>query len=125
MNNLDFNSFEWHDSVLKNITINREKAGICDEVQLFIEWYNKSRSIFIFKDVYAAILNLNFRVVGDECIFDASLIDIYDNDYQDIIKKWIGIYPKIENELVGYEIITSSTNSKIKIFAKSFDVEFY
>jgi hypothetical protein len=122
MHDSDFNSLEWHDAVIKSILIDRSDPGIIDAIELLIHWPSGHSNKVIFKDVYMAILNLNFGVVAEESILDASLIEEQTSTIQALKNKWRKLYSGIE-AVQCYEIKTSSTNSEIRIFAMSFEVK--
>ncbi len=118
MKEFDFNNMEWHDAILSRININREDPGHTDILELFIQWPDEKKSLLIFRDVYLALMRLNFGVVSDESIYDASLLEEDTLEKQVLIAKWKPHYPGIE-AVKCYEIRTNSTNSNIQIFAMS------
>ncbi len=117
---MNFDNFEWHDAVIKNIVIDRAKPGINDTIIFDILWYDNSFSKLIFTDVYFANLNLNFGIVADECIDCAYVINDIDTDLERILINWKGFFP---NDLNCFIIKTISTASTIKIIAKNFVVK--
>ncbi len=120
---MDFEKdFYWHDSVIKNITINRDNPGIKDEIALEIVWDdNDERANFVFEDVYWARMDLNFGIVVDENIFQGYLLPNDDEDLINFYSKWKGHMDDIK--LNVYEILLNSTGGRIKIIAKGFRVD--
>ena len=117
---MDFNDFEWHDSIIESITIDRKEPGIKDEILLNIQWVNGKRSLIKFIDVYKAILDMNFGVIAQESIFAARILD---NDDQDLIRfysNWKGLMDDVK--LSPYLIELNSTGSQIKILAKNIEI---
>jgi hypothetical protein len=117
----NFNTYEWHDAVIKKIEIDRNNPGYNDIIEILVCWTNGIIQKVIFKNVYCAFLKMNFGVIAEETISDANIIDNADIDLQAIIDKWNKIYPEI-NFIKGYEINTSTTGSKLRIFAMEFEV---
>jgi hypothetical protein len=120
MENKKFDTFEWHDAIIKSIVIDRSDAGNNDIIEMFIIWPSEVESKIIFKDVYYANLSLNFGVIAEDTIMDASIIDSSDIDIVNIKNKWAKYFVGI-NDIKGFEILTSSTVSTIRIFALSFE----
>jgi len=120
---MDFEKdFYWHDSVIKNIRINRDNPGIKDEIAIEIVWDdNGERVNFVFEDVYWAKLDLNFGIVVDENIFQGYLLLNDDEDLINFYSKWKGLMDEIK--LNVYEILLNSTGGRIKIIAKGFRVD--
>lgn len=46
---MEFNNQEWHDSVIKNIIIDRNDSGKNDIIQIEIVWPNNVKNIISFK----------------------------------------------------------------------------
>lgn len=101
--------------------IDRSEAGIRDTIELCIVWPSETESKIIFKNVYYANLSLNFGVIAEETVMDAFVIDSSDIDVVSIKNKWGKYFDEINN-VYGFEILTASTSSSIKILAMSFDV---
>ena len=120
---MNFNEdFYWHDSIIKNITINRDNPGIKDEIEIEIVWPdNEERVNFVFEDVYWVKMNLNFGIVADESILQGYLLSKNDEDLINFYSSWKGIMDEIK--LNVYEILLNSTGGQIKIIAKSFRVD--
>jgi hypothetical protein len=120
---MDFEKdFYWHDSIIKNITINRDYPGIKDEIELEIVWAdNEERVNFIFEDVYWAKMDLNFGIVVDENILQGYLLPSSDEDLVNFYSKWNGLMDDIK--LNVYKIELNSTGGRIKIIAKGFRVD--
>lgn len=117
----EFLNQDWHDAVLKEINIDRNEPGIKDVITLIIQWPNDDYSKIIFYDVYMINFNMNFGVIAEECISEVNLISKDNETFKALIERWVNIYEDILT-ISGYEINTLSTNSSIKIFAKSFSI---
>ena len=119
---MNFEDFYWHDSIIKNITINRDNPGIKDEIEIEIVWAdNKERINFIFEDVYWAKMDLNFGIVANENILQGYLLPNSDEDLINFYSLWKGA--RDEFKLNVYEILLNSTGGRMKIIAKSFRVD--
>lgn len=118
---MNFNDFYWHDAIIKNILIDRNKPGILDEICFDLEWpEEKGKVIFVFEEVYWAMMNLNFGIVADETIFNAFVLDEDDKDLVNFYSKWKGGMNEVK--LNTYKINLNSTGGEIKIIAKKFRV---
>ena len=120
---MDFEKdFYWHDSVIKNIVIDRNNPGKKDEIAIEIVWDdNYERVNFVFEGVYWAKMDLNFGIVANENILQGYLLPNNDEDLINFYSLWKGARDKIK--LNVYEILLSSTGGRIKIIAKSFRVD--
>jgi hypothetical protein len=119
---MNFEDFYWHDSVIKNITINRNNPGIKDEIEIEIVWDdNDERVNFVFEDVYWAKMDLNFGIVANENILQGYLLSSNDEDLMNLYSSWKGFLGDIR--LNVYEIELNSTGGRIKIIAKKFRVD--
>lgn len=114
---MKFNDFSWHDSVIKNIEINRNEFREMDTIHFDIEWYDNTTNKLIFENVYQAKFNMNFGIIGSEQIFSAYISE-NDNDLINLYKVWNGLIDDIK--LNCYVIKTASTGSEMKIIAKNF-----
>jgi hypothetical protein len=117
---MNFNDFNWHDSVIKNITIDRNKPGINDIINFEIEWAEGSKVELVFEDTYWANMTLNFGIVADETILNACIGDDKDPDLVDFYSKWKGLMDNVK--LNSYLIRLNSTGGTIKIIAKAFKI---
>ncbi len=115
---MKFNDLYWHDSIIKDIKIDRNNPGKSDTIQLEIDWYDKGLGKLIFEDVYYLKMDMNFGVIAPECIDCAFITDEKDNTLNSIYQRWGGTINNIK--LYGYVIKTLSTGSEIKIIAKGF-----
>jgi len=114
--------FYWHDSVIKNIKINRDNPGVKDEIEIEIVWAdNEERVNFVFEDVCWARMDLNFGIVANENILQGYHLPNNDEDLINFYSKWKGFMDDIK--LNVYEILLSSTGGRIKIIAKNFRVD--
>lgn len=118
---MNFNDFYWHDAVIQNISIDRNKPGIIDEINFDIEWpQKKGKIIFTFEEVYWVNMNLNFGIVAQETILNAFIGDENDPEKINFYSKWKGLMDEVK--LNYYIINLNSTGGQIKIFAKRFRV---
>lgn len=117
---MNFNDFNWHDSVIKNIAIDRSKPGINDVIRFEIEWEEGGRVDLVFEGTYWANMSLNFGIVADETILSACIGDEKDPDLVSFYSKWNGLMDNIC--LNSYLINLNSTGGVIKIIAKGFKI---
>lgn len=117
---MEFTDYNWHDSEIINIEIDRANPGKRDTIVFSINWNDNEKGKLIFEDVYWADLKLNFGIIANECIDEAFTIGIEDEDFQNLYKKWNGAINNIK--LNTYLIRTISTGSEIKIIAKTFKI---
>lgn len=119
---MNFNDLNWHDSVIYNITISRTNPGVNDEIVLDIQWAKEQeKGLLIFEEVYMAEMKLNFGIVAEENIQNATTLKS-DNSYlRGFYTKWKGLMDSVE--LNTYQIDLNSTGGKIIIIAKSFRVQ--
>ncbi|KAF5038487.1 hypothetical protein DSECCO2_553780 [anaerobic digester metagenome] len=118
---MNFNNLEWHDSIIRNVMIDRSNPGNQDVLQIEIDWPNGTRSILFFKNVYWANLEMNFGVVCPESILKAHSEGRESVLVKNFYQKWKGMINDID--LNFYEIETNTTRSKIKIIAQKFELE--
>lgn len=118
---MNFDELNWHDSILKNISIDRSNPGIIDSISLEIVWSPDFQSkTLIFQNVYWANLNLNFGIVADESIMNAYILNEDDQDFKRHIYKWKDLIPDIKLKM--YKVQLNSTSSEIKIIAANYVV---
>jgi hypothetical protein len=117
---MNFNDYQWHDSIIKSIYIDRSNPGIQDDIQFEIKWTNRKTSTFIFKNVYWSSLNLNFGIIAKENILRAKILGKDDKDLADFYSSWNGLMDTVA--LTVFLIELNSTGSIIKIIAESYDV---
>jgi hypothetical protein len=115
----DFQSFEWHDAVILNITIVRANPGERDEVMLQIRWPSEKEATVCFKDCYALEANMNFGIIASETIRSAECIRDSAR-LADIRRKWATPGVNLD-DLKCFEIETASTASRIRIYARTFE----
>ena len=115
----NFNEIFWHDAIIKNIQVDRNKPGIKDTIDFEITWMNNQTSRVVFEDVYWAKMLMGFGVVADECIYEAFIAPKEDIDLICFKEKWKEL---ISENLFCYIIRTASTGSEFKIIAKSFKI---
>lgn len=85
---MNFNNIEWHDSVLKEIFIDRKNPGENDILVLNIDFQEEGLKSVIFEDVYWSCLNLNFGIIADETILDAYMEGKENEDLKNLYSKW-------------------------------------
>lgn len=118
---MEFNDFEWHDSSIRNIKIDRNRPGEQDTIEFEIEFEDGLYRI-IFESVYHAVFQMNFGVlIEDESIYLAHQEGSENELVQKFYKSWKGLFDKVP--LNYYEIETNSTASKFQIVAKGFTYE--
>jgi hypothetical protein len=115
---MSFNDFHWHDSIIKSIYIDRSNPGKRDEIQLEIEWIDKSISLLIFRNVYWSLLDLNFGIIAEENILNAKILGNDDNDLANFYSSWNGLMDNINLSVFLIEL--NSTGSIIKIIAEDY-----
>ena len=106
-----------HDTILKKISIDRTTPGESDTILFDLVMPNGLAWSLQFYDVYFAQFNLNFGVIAEETINRAFLEK--NNELNQIIDKWQAIGANVI-DLECFVITTNSTNSSIKIYAKSY-----
>jgi len=114
---MNFNDYDWHDSVIKKIEIERDEFREKDTILIEIEWYDNTSNKLVFENVYKAQFDMNFGVVGVEAIQDAYTSE-NDTLLHDFYEIWKGLMNDVK--LNCYIIKTSSTGSELKIIAKGF-----
>ena len=118
---MNFNDFEWHDSAIRNIKIDRRRPGKQDTIEFEVEFDDGLYRI-VFESVYHASFQMNFGVVmEDETIYLAHHEGKENELVQKVYKSWKSLLDQIP--LNYYEIETNSTGSKIQIVAKGFSYE--
>ncbi|WPQ60656.1 hypothetical protein SIO70_20095 [Chitinophaga sancti] len=115
--NFDFNNCSWHDSIIKNIFIDRSDPGNVDTVEMTIDWYDEPASKIIFKDVYLFKATLNFGIIADETILNAGIAIQEDPDLINFYQKAKGVLAS--KKINCYIIETNSTGGTIKILAET------
>ena len=58
---MDFNDFEWHDSVIRNIRIDRNRPGEQDAIEFEVE-FDSGLFRIVFESMYQASFQMNFGV---------------------------------------------------------------
>ena len=116
----DFNSLPWHDTELLELLVDRHDPGVCDEVRLRVVWPDGEEATLVFYDCYAMTTEMNFGIIAEERIADASLIKD-DPGLAFIQKRWKPLNVSLDM-LNCYRLETSSTASIIRIYARRFDI---
>ncbi|TDQ79057.1 hypothetical protein [Sphingobacterium yanglingense] len=112
-----FEDLYWHDSIIKNVTIDRTRPGYQDTIVFDIDWYDTGLAKLVFEEVSWAQMEMNFGIVCHEAIDTAFEAPPDDTDLVRFTQSLLGL----ENPDVScYVIRTSSTGSVFKIIAKRF-----
>src|SRR5262245_34601591 len=118
---MNFNELEWHDSLIKKITVDKSNGGINDKIIIEVVWANNnSRELVIFEEVYWGLFDLNFGIIADDSFRHAIMIDQGDELAQ-FIAKWPTLYSN--KPLKIYTFILNSTGSEFKIIAENFRIQ--
>lgn len=115
---MNFNDYEWHDAIVKKISIDRTNPGNNDVISMDIEWPNDKTGTVHFENVYWANMSLNFGIVARETILFASVAKDDNPDLMAFCLTNAGYYNC--SNLNMYMIEFNSTGSIIKIIAKKF-----
>ena len=110
-----FDNFDWHDSILNSVIINRQNLGLNDIVELDITWPSGERGIFLFENVRKCIMDLNSWTDTKDWIYNAYETED-DEDFVSYKKQVENICNDID-KLKCFVIETSTTGSLVKIFA--------
>ena len=116
-----FNEFNWHDSVIRNIMIDRKLPGRRDQIKIDLEWTDGKTNILIFDNVYDAKLSLNFGIECEESIYCAHVKDKESEEVKELLKKWKGTLNHLN--LCLFTIELNSTCSMINIIAADFKIQ--
>lgn len=117
---MKFEDYNWHDSIIKLINIDRTTPGIKDVIIFEIENLDGNKDLLEFEDVYWANINLNWGIVSEDSILIASVLDENNSDLIDFYLRWKGLMNDVD--LRTYLIELNSTGSLIKIIAKNFKI---
>lgn len=115
---MNFNQYDWHDAIIKLISIDRNKPGVNDKITFEIEWEDRRKSILEFEEVYWASMLLNFGIVAEETILNAQTLNKDDTDLVNFYTSWNNLLN--DTNLTAYLIELNSTGSIIKIIAKRY-----
>ncbi|WP_127075559.1 hypothetical protein [Butyricimonas faecalis] len=110
-----FDNFDWHDSILNSVIINRQNLGLNDIVELDITWPSGERGILLFENVRKCIMDLNSGTDTKDWIYNAYETED-DEDFVSYKKQVENICNDID-KLKCFVIETSTTGSLVKIFA--------
>lgn len=108
-------NFDWHDSILNSVIINRQNLGLNDIVELDITWPSGERGILLFENVRKCIMDLNSGTDTKDWIYNAYETED-DEDFVSYKKQVENICNDID-KLKCFVIETSTTGSLVKIFA--------
>lgn len=117
----EFNALPWHDAVLLELKVDREKPGSNDTVLVVIRWPSGSESQVYFDNCYYFSAQMNFGVISEESILEAECT-ADDEELPKIREKWSPLGVELDS-LLCYRICTNTTNSQVKIYALSMRVE--
>jgi hypothetical protein len=115
-----FNELPWHDAELRGLSVDRRQPGIVDRVSLSVCWPDGTENEIQFRDCYALSAEMNFGVIAREAIFAARISQDAPGSTE-IRRRWEPVGVRLD-DLVCFEIETSSTGSTLRIYAKSFEV---
>lgn len=116
---LKFEELYWHDSIIKDIIVDKGADRINDIICFEIDWYDIGLKRLIFENVYWARLELNFGILGNDFIDDAYIAPEADIDLIKVRNTWDQY---INGTLYCFVIKTASTSSEIKIIARTFRI---
>lgn len=117
---MDFNDYNWHDSIIKNIVIDRNNPGTNDSILIEIIWPDNKENTICFNGVYRANFDMNFGIVCPENILNAYITSKDDRTMVDFFLRWKGLINDVN--LNCYVIDLNSTVGSIKIIAEEFKV---
>lgn len=115
-----FDELPWHDAELRALSVDRSEPGIADQVSLLVAWPDGSESEVLFLDCYAMTAEMNFGVVACEAISSARI----SRDASTLVglqSRWAALGVSLD-DLLCFEVETASTASRLRIYAKSFEV---
>ncbi len=115
----NFNNYDWHDTIVESIVIDRNNPGINDTVKFNVIWPNSVKNIILLTNVYWASFNMNFGVVSPETLFSAH-VSTDDQSILNLKKQWKGQLDKFNLNCFVFEF--NSTNSLLKIIAEDFTI---
>lgn len=115
-----FDELPWHDAELRGLSVDRRQPGIVDQVNLSVCWPDGTENEILFHDCYALFAEMNFGVIAPEAIL-AARVSHDDPGSTEVRARWQPLGTRLD-DLVCFEIETSSTASKLRIYAKSFEL---
>lgn len=119
---MNLKNYSFHDTLLKDIKIERDNPGYKDEISITISLSKENDIRVVFKDCFQANFSLNFGIIAEETIYDFYESDRDNKELEVLRNKWLKIGGDIKDVRL-FIIETNSTNSLIKIFAKSCQIE--
>lgn len=118
-----FEEYYWHDAIIKKIEFDRRDPGNIDNLLFEIQFPDENRlAILLFSDLRLVNMNLNFGIIANESILDATELGQDDEDLVKFYSDWRGAFNDIK--LKVFEIKLSSTGGKIKILAEHFNIKY-
>lgn len=116
----EFESLEWHDAVLLEVSMDRRSPGKHDTVVLTIEWTDGRQQVMRFTDCYELDARMNFGIVAQESILSARCVP-ESGKLAELVAAWSRIGADLR-DVQCFEITMNSTASVISIFAKHFEM---
>ena len=117
---MNFDDFEWHDSCIEEIRIDRRNPGHIDSILFRIASVDDKVYNVLFSDVFCARLNMNMGVIACESIDFA-----YSREehalLQEVRSRW-NVGDANAPRLHYFLIVTSSTGSCLEIVAEKVEI---
>jgi hypothetical protein len=116
----NFEDLPWHDAQVLSVEVDRSQAGYRDEVRLHLIWPDSTKSIVVFTNTYLFEARMNFGVIADETILAVSA-----HDEGQVIDEVRTLWRRLGvdlSDLTCFELETASSASKLRIFARSFEL---
>lgn len=114
-----FEDLPWHDATLLELSVDRRRAGEADEVALSMQWPDGQRSVIRFIECYALVATMNFGVVAEETVRQAT--DSGDaEELRQHQARWSRLGVEL-SDLRMFTIETNSTASTISVFARGWE----
>ncbi len=114
---INFSEFPWHDSTLMEVVVSRRAPGRADRVKMIVLTIAKEEYQFTFDQCYGFQCAMNFGIVAPETIREASCGADFD-ELRELRKVWARVGVQLEG-VEQYELTTNSTNSVLRVFARS------
>lgn len=115
-----FNSLDWHDAVILEIQVDRERPGEDDRVVMRLVWPDSKRGRITFTRCYAFEASLNFGVIAEETI--RSAMETKDDlKLTSLRQKWDRMNVSLPS-LACFRFETNSTASIISIYAERWEL---
>ena len=115
-----FDQLPWHDAVLHRVDVDRREPGRRDVVSLVVEWPDGSRQRVRFVGCYRLTADMNFGVAAPDSILVAHR-QVDGPELDDVRSRWRRIGVQLDG-LICFEIETSSTGSRLRIYALGWEL---